>query len=377
MPADFKIDTFSFSSEKPLIIAEIGTSHGGSISKAKELICAAKEACANAVKFQIVYADEILHPKSGFVELPTGKILLYERFKELEQKPEFYAELAEYSRKKNLLFSASAFGLKSAEELNNLNPDFFKIASPELNHLPLLKQLAAYGKPVIISTGVSFLSDIEKALLCMKSVSPICEIALLHCITSYPAPETEYNLSVIKNLQNIFGVSTGVSDHSLNPIFIPVLALCFGAAIIEKHICLSRKENGLDDPVALEPEMFKTMVKTVNECLSKTENEIITFLKNSGIKEEIIYAAIGTGKKIPAESEIKNLGRTNRSLHYLKDLKKGSIISKNDVGILRTEKELSVGIHPEMFEILTNSILQKNVNSGDGVKLEDFIQKAE
>lgn len=375
MTADFKIDGLSFSAKNPLIIAEIGTSHGGSISKAKELVTAAEEAGAGAVKFQIVYADEILHPKSGFVSLPAGKILLYEKFKELEQNSDFYSELAEYSKRKGLLFSASAFGEKSAEELNRLEPDFFKIASPELNHIPLLRQITSYNKPIILSTGVSFLKDIEQALFCINKINPSAHTALLHCVTAYPAPESEYNISVIKNLSAVFGIPAGVSDHSLNPFFIPALSLCFGAAIIEKHICLSRKEKGLDDPVALEPDMFKKMVQTVNICRTKSETEIIKILIENGIKESTIYAAIGTGKKTLAGSEIKNYGRTNRSLHYLRNLKKGSLVSKDDIAILRTEKELSIGEPPKMLEVLQNSILQKDVYEGAGVKLEDFLQK--
>ena len=177
-----------------LIIAEIGTGHNGSLQKAKELIAAAKESGADAVKFQIVYADEILHPDTGFVNLPTGRIPLYERFRELECSIDFYGELAQYTHKLGMLFSASTFGLRSADELRQLNPAFIKIASPELNHFPLLERVASFGLPVILSSGVSMLGDIERAIRCLEACGlPTDMRALLHCVTAYPAPEIDYN----------------------------------------------------------------------------------------------------------------------------------------------------------------------------------------
>ena len=167
------------------IIAEIGTSHGGNLSKAKDLIDCALENGADFVKFQWVYADEILHPETGFVNLPGGKIRLYDRFRELEVKPEFFAECKKYTHKKGGKFLCSPFGLKSLEELISIKPDAIKIASPELNHLPLLEKLAEYRKEndiqVIISSGVSKLSDIEQAIEILGRNN----LTLLHCIT-YP-----------------------------------------------------------------------------------------------------------------------------------------------------------------------------------------------
>ena len=180
-----------------MIIAEIGTGHGGNIGKAKDLIDAAAESGADCAKFQIVYADEILHPDTGFVNLPGGKIRLYDRFRELEVKADFYAEIAAYCEKKGLIFLASPFGLKSLSELEALNPPCIKIASPELNHFPLLRATAATRRPIVLSSGVSRLGDIERAL---ESTADTPERVLLHCDTSYPAPEEEYNLSVLESL---------------------------------------------------------------------------------------------------------------------------------------------------------------------------------
>ena len=233
------------------IIAEIGTSHGGSLEKAKKLIDCAVDNGADWVKFQWVYADEILHPNTGFVKLPTGNIRLYDRFKALEVEPDFFAECERYTHEKGAKFTCSPFGIRSLEELMEIKPDAVKIASPELNHIPLLKKLAEIRKRnnihVIISSGVSKLCDIERALEILGRDN----ITLLHCITFYPAPEEEYNLNVIPNLSKIFGVPCGVSDHSLDPILVPSIACALGATMIEKHITLSKETDGLDDPVAL------------------------------------------------------------------------------------------------------------------------------
>ena len=372
---EFRLGPEVFSIKNPLTIAEIGTSHNGSIQKAKNLIDAAADAGARAVKFQIVYADEILHPNTGYVDLPTGKIPLYERFKSLEVSISFYKELAEYSRSKKLLFSASPFGLRSAAELVSLEPDFIKIASPELNYVQLLKYCSRFNVPMILSSGVSLLKDIEKALNVLRSENKDLSLALLHCITSYPAPEKEYNISVIKNLSSIFGIACGVSDHSLDPILVPALTLASGGFIIEKHICLSRQESGLDDPVALEPEMFKKMCKFLKEFSYQDKERIIDDLIKLGYCLNLINEVIGSGEKKLSEAEKDNYGRTNRSIHYLENLNAGTVISEKDVAVLRTEKILSVGESPEMLEYFIGAVLQQEVKAGDGLLIRHFLKK--
>ncbi len=372
---EFKLKNTTYSPKKPLIIAEIGTSHNGDIFRAKKLVDVAKTAGADAVKFQIIYADEILHPKTGFVKLPTGNIPLYERFKSLEVKPEFYKELAEYSQNQGLLFSASPFGLRSAKELAELNPAFIKIASPELNFKQLLEYSANFDIPMILSTGVSKLTDIEEAIHNVKATNANLALAILHCVTSYPAPEDSYNISLIKNLSNIFNIAVGLSDHSMDPVLVPSLSVAFGGCIIEKHICLSRKEKGLDDPVALEPQQFKQMCEAVRKHATLSKEKIIESLVASSYSEERIKAVIGSGKKELSYAEKNNYGRTNRSIHYKNDLEKGRIIQKNDIAILRTEKILSVGEAPNKFESFIGAKLQKTVKAGDGVLFSDFIEK--
>ena len=364
-----------------MVIAEIGTSHEGSIEKAKKLVDAASESGTDYIKFQWVYASEILHPKTGFVDLPTGKIPLYDRFKELECPPSFYKELLDYTHSKGKKFICSPFGLKSLEELLSIQPDAIKIASPELNHYKMLEALRDYRAsqkekiPVILSSGVSKMQDIEKAL----NITGTENVSLLHCITSYPAPEEEYNLKLITKYKKEFKIECGVSDHSLDPVLVPALSIACGGTIIEKHITLSRKTSGLDDPVALEPEQFGFMCHAVNQSLVSI-NHYGADLGSKRIIEQIseqygeerVKKVLGSGIKELAPSEKENYGRTNRSLHYMNDLKKGDVIKEGDIAILRTEKILTPGISPEYYDTLIGKTLTCDVSSGSGVMLSHF-----
>ncbi|MCR5288794.1 MAG: N-acetylneuraminate synthase family protein [Treponema sp.] len=371
-----------------MIIAEIGTSHGGSLRKAKELILAAKDAGADAVKFQWVYAHEILHPLTGKVQLPTGNIPLYERFKQLEVTPDFFESLCAFAHEQKLHFTCSPFGLQSLHELLAIHPDSIKIASPELNHYPLLQALAEYRKnqqdqgqepiPVILSTGVSKLQDIEQALAILGTT----HVTVLHCITCYPAPESEYNIRVLKSLHEIFGVSVGISDHSLDPILVPTLAALMGGITTEKHITLSKQTDGLDDPVALEPEQFALM----SHCIRQTQaainrygietatKRVISQLQESYSLEKI-EAVLGSGIKQLAPSEYANYGRTNRSLHFMRAMRSGEVITDSDIAVLRTEKILTPGISPLYLDTIIGSKLARDVEDGAGVQWQDLLYK--
>ena len=362
------------------IIAEIGTSHEGSIEKARELVDAAAWAGADTIKFQWVYADEILHPDTGYVKLPTGNIRLYDRFKQLECPPSFYKEMVDYVHSKGCKFCCSPFGLRSLRELLELKPDYVKVASPELNHFPMLKALAEYRAqvgadkvPVILSSGVSKLEDIKNAV----DIVGTDNVSLLHCITSYPAPENEYNVKVIATLASQFGIECGVSDHSLDPVLVPVLSVACGGTVIEKHITLSRETMGLDDPVALEPEQFALMVHTVHQTEATfrhygaelgMERTVEQLSEQFG--KERVTAVLGDGVKRLAPAEEANYGRTNRSLHFMRNMKAGEVIGENDVAVLRTEKVLTPGLTPDWLDKVIGARLTQDVTSGAGVSAE-------
>jgi len=367
---------FTFMPLRPLIIAELGTGHGGSLQKAKELVDAALESGADCIKFQLVYADEILHPNTGVVPLPGGNIRLYDTFKRLEVPLEFYGELKTYIEKRGKLFLCTPFGLRSARELASLNPRLMKIASPELNHLPLLKEVASYKLPTILSSGVSLLADIELALSCF---SPDTPVSLLHCVTAYPAPETDYTLRLLENLQRIFGSPVGVSDHSMDPVLVPSLATLFGASVIEKHFCLSRSDAGLDDPIALPPEAFSQMVRAVRSVQRSLEardfiqkrHDLLRAMKAEWGADRI-EATLGDGIKRLAPSEKANYDRTNRSLHAVRPIMKGEPIKAEDVAILRTEKVLRPGLHPRWLEQVIGRTARQDIPAGEGIRFEDI-----
>jgi len=347
--------------QNPLIIAELGTSHGGDLSKAREMTAAAAEVGADCVKLQLVLADEILHPNTGEVPLPGGMIRLYDRFRQLEVPLEFYAEIKEYIESLGLEFLCAPFGLKSAEMLRELRPKAVKIASPELNFTGLLREIAEWNLPVFLSSGVSTLGDIEEAL----GILGRRRTCLLHCVTAYPAPEEDYNLRVLSSLAAVFGVSVGVSDHSMDPELIPALALTQGAVAIEKHFCLSRDDPGLDDPIALPPQEFARMVKAIHRA-----SDAATLRREHGAAK--IEAILGNGVKTLAPSERENYSRTNRSLHALRDIQPGESIGAGDFAALRTEKILRPGLPPSWAERVLGRTARQFIPAGEGIRFEDI-----
>ncbi|MDR0463818.1 MAG: N-acetylneuraminate synthase family protein [Treponema sp.] len=363
-----------YSPENPLIIAELGTSHSGDIKKAKEMISAAAETGANCIKTQMVYADEILHPNTGIVPLPTGNVRLYDQFKALETTPEFYMEIKEYTESKGLLFLCTPFGMKSASILKNMQPKVIKIASPELNFTGLLETISCWGLPVLLSTGVSKLSDIEKAIEIFKEAGEsgisLPKICLLHCVTSYPAPETDYNLRLLPNLCAIFGVPVGVSDHSNDPCLVPALSVSMGASVIEKHFCLSKNDPGLDDPIALPPDDFSKMVKAVKQAAKEVSEKTITRY-NGERGAALVEQILGNGRKELAPSEKDNYRRTNRSIHALCDIQKGEVLRKEDYAVLRTEKILRPGLEPYWEKLIEGKIARNFIPAGEGIRFED------
>jgi sialic acid synthase SpsE len=380
MGCAFSVDT-AYSPRSPLVIAELGTSHGGDLSKAKEMVAAAAESGADCVKFQMVFADEILHPATGEVSLPGGRIRLYDRFKQLEMPSEFYAEIKEYSESRGFLFLCTPFGLKSARILRELKPKFVKIASPELNFTALLQEITGWNLPVLLSSGVSTLGDIEEALKVVSDQGlvvskkegkpPPANHCLLHCVTAYPAPEADYNLRVLQSFSAVFGVSVGVSDHSFDPELVPALAVTQGAAVIEKHFCLSRTDPGLDDPIALPPAEFARMVKAIRRAAETGPEATLAELRRER-GDALIESVLGTGIKTLAASEKENYSRTNRSIHALHDIQAGATIRAEDFAALRTEKILRPGLPPSWAERVCGRTARQFIPAGEGIRFEDI-----
>jgi sialic acid synthase SpsE len=349
------------------IIAEIGTTHNGNLEKAFKLIDSARRAGADCVKFQMVFADEIIHPKAGLVSLPGGNIDLYRKFKQLERDQAFYQKLKQYAIKNDLVFLCTPYGIKSARILRDMRVTALKIASPELNHFPLLKEVVTYNLPLILSTGISTLGDIENAMSITGKNS-----ILLHCITAYPAPEQEYNLRLLPLLKNIFGVAVGVSDHSLDPVLIPVLSVHQGAAIIEKHFTLDNRGQGLDDPIALTEQEFSQMVKSIRKAEQTNQEKVLSQLK-SQYGQKKVEAVLGDGQKRLAPSESKNYLTTRRSICAKKNINNKQILTEKNIALYRSEKNLSPGLSPQYLPIILGRRVQSTIKAGQGITWDDLL----
>jgi N-acetylneuraminate synthase len=352
------------------VIAEAGTGHGADLERALDLVDAAADAGADCVKFQVVFADEIIHPLTGSVALPGGSVDLYRSFRAVERDAGFYARIQERASERGILFLATAFGLRSARLLRDIGARAIKIASPELNHYPLLREAAGYGLPLVISSGVSTLGDIERAMGC---AGPSVAL-LLHCVTAYPAPEEDYNLRVLAPLAEIFGVPVGVSDHSLDPELVPAVAAAVGAAAVEKHFTLSRGGGALDDPIALEPAQLRAMVAALRDLDGRSDALQVLRRRYGGPRVE---AVLGSGRKGLAPSELANYGTTNRSLHAIARLGPGTVLSLENVAVLRTEKNLRPGLGPEHLEAVLGRRVVRPVDAGAGIVWDDLMERGE
>jgi sialic acid synthase SpsE len=307
-----------------------------------------------------------LHPNTGEVLLPGGKLRLFDRFKALEVAPDFFAEMKDLAESLGLLFLCTPFGLQSARELHALHPEAIKIASPELNYTALLDEIASYKAPVLLSSGVSKLGDIEAALERLEGL-PVC---LLHCITAYPAPETEYNLQILPNLASIFGVPVGVSDHSIDPTLVPCLATVLGAAVLEKHFCLSRGDGGLDDPIALDPQDFARMTREVHSIAELSAERALQEIRGKQ-GSELMSSVLGDGVKRLAPSELANYERTKRSIHALRDIVPGEVLTRDMFAVLRTEKVLRPGLPPWFESELAGRTARRFIPAGQGLLWAD------
>ncbi|MDC7218568.1 MAG: N-acetylneuraminate synthase family protein [Spirochaetales bacterium] len=359
----------------PIIIAELGTTHGGSLNRAAELIGRAAETGADYAKVQVVFADDIIHPNTGDVPLPGGKTPLYEVFRKLERELSFYEELRRICQREGIGYLATPFGPKSWEILRHMDEEMVKIASPELNYLPFIQTVSRWqqekkDRSVILSTGVSLLADIERALSLFPQKD---RLTLLHCITSYPAPPEEYNLSLIPLYRSLFGCSVGLSDHSTDPFIVPLTATSVGASMIEKHFCLSHKDGGLDDPIALEADDFSRMVSEVKEAAEFSEEAQRERLKKR-LGADGLQIVLGSGKKDLAPAEAAHYGRTNRSLHALTYLPAGTVLTPENTALLRTEKVLRPGLEPKNVPAVLGKKLTRPVESGQGILWDDLLQ---
>lgn len=302
-----------------LIIAEAGVNHNGDITIAKKLIDAAANAEVDYVKFQTFKAETVVSQNAKKATYQTknsndGNDSQFEMLKKLELSHEDHLTLIDYCNKKNIKFFSTAFDVDGVHYLDALGLDRFKIPSGEMTNFPYLRAIAQKNKPIILSTGMGALGEIEEALAVLFQYGAKREdITILHCNTEYPTPMEDVNLMAMITIGQAFGVKIGYSDHTLG-IEVPIAATALGATAIEKHFTLDRNLPGPDHKASLEPEELKAMVIAIRN---------------------IEKAIGGNGRKEPSPSESKNKDIARKSIHIKRNIKAGELLTENDIIALR------------------------------------------
>jgi N,N'-diacetyllegionaminate synthase len=319
---------------RTLIIAEAGINHNGDMITAKKLIDSASESGADLVKFQTFKTELGITKNAGKAQYQLNTTdsseSQFNMIKLLELSYSNFIELSTYCEIKKIGFFSTAFDLPSIDFLNNLGLKKFKIPSGEITNLPYLRYIGSFGKPIIMSTGMATLSEIEAALdILVKAGTTREQITVLHCNTEYPTPIDDVNLAAMLTIRDKLGVKVGYSDHTLG-IEIPIAAVAMGATIIEKHFTLDRNMSGPDHGASLEPGDLKDMVKAIRN----------------------IEKAMGDGVKQPSPSESKNIPIARKSLVAITTIKTGELFTEDNLAVKRP----GTGISPMHWdEALTHT----------------------
>lgn len=287
------------------VIAEAGVNHNGSLKLAKELINAAKEAGADAVKFQTFKTENLvtkIAEKASYQKETTTENSQYEMIKKLELSEDDFRELAKYADKRGILFLSSPFDFESVDLLDEIGVPTFKLGSGEITNFPLLERVASKGKPVILSTGMATMGEIREAVKIFKDNKN--DLILMHCVTSYPAKVEDINLKVIETLKSTFKLPVGFSDHTLG-IEMPIAAVAMGSCVVEKHFTLDKTLNGPDHKASLEPTEFKNMVLAIRNVEKGMGNGIKELTKEEKEIKKVARKSVVAKVNIPKETIIK------------------------------------------------------------------------
>lgn len=359
-------------SEPCFIIAEAGSNHDAKLEQAKELIDVAAEAGADVVKFQLFTAENLYPKNCGIVDTLAGEVDFFKLLKQIEVSTNWLQTLKEYAESKGIVFLCSVFSEEAVDELEKINPPAYKVGSPELSHLPLLKYVARLHKPIVLSTGLSKIGDIEEALdTCYAENNH--QTILMHCVSGYPTPLEDCNLRVINTLKAAFDVPVGFSDHTLDPVIASSVAAALGANIIEKHFTLSKELKGPDHPFALEPPELRQMVREIREIEELPIERRLQKVKGQ-LGEDVVERVLGTSKKTIAPSEEELYPCDRRSIHAIKDLRKDDILTKDNTRILRSERNLRPGLHPRYYDLVLGKTLVRDISYGQGIVWEDLLK---
>jgi N,N'-diacetyllegionaminate synthase len=317
------------------IIAEAGVNHNGDINLALELANFAKKSGADCIKFQTFIAENLVTKnaiKADYQKLSTDESQSQlEMLKGLELSKKDFAQIKKYCEEIRIDFLSTPFDLDSIHFLCDLGIKQWKIPSGEITNLPYLIKIASTKLPVILSTGMSTLEEVEEAVIILKKYGTE-KLTLLHCTTEYPTPYVDVNLKAMMTMHRKFNLPVGYSDHTMG-IEIPIAAVAMGATIIEKHFTLDRNMDGPDQKASLEPDELKTMISAIHN----------------------VETALGDGIKQPADSEMKNIEIARKSIIAKKKIIKGELLTEENL----TVKRPGDGVSPmKWFEVLGKTALK-------------------
>jgi len=334
------------------VLAEAGCNHNANIDIARKLIDMSVEAEVDGIKFQTYKAENMYSKKTPMMQhfkerLSVGEnATMYDLIKMTELPYEMHQPIVDYCMKMGILFLSTPFGEDDVDYLEQFDVPAYKIASFEMTHFPLIKKMAGKGKPVILSTGMSTLGDIEKVLTIINGEGND-QVILLHCVSNYPAKPEDYNLKVIQTLKSAFGYPVGLSDHTPG-IEVPKIAFALGANFIEKHITIDQGLPGPDHYFSLTPDELKELVKV-----------------RDGIEE-----MLGNPQKrcTEAEKSMKYIGR--RSLVAAKNIPAGATITEDCLAVKRP----GYGLHPELMKTLIGGVATRDIEYDEPLTWNMFIK---
>lgn len=332
---------------KPFIIAEMSGNHNKSIENAFAIIDAAAAAGAHALKLQTYTPDTLtIDVRHGEFLISDPKSLwfnrnLYDLYDEAHTPYEWHKALFERAKERNILIFSTPFDDTAVDLLEELNVPLYKIASFENNHLPLLKRIAQTGKPVIMSTGISTLSDIEIAVRTLRE-NGCRELILLKCTSTYPATPENTNILTIPHMAELFDCHVGLSDHTMG-VGVSVASVALGARVIEKHFTISRAEGGVDSTFSMEPAEFRSLVD----------------------ETERAFLALGKVKYGILEEERKSQ-TFKRSIYIVKDMEEGELFTKENIRIIRP----GLGVSPQYYEMFLGKCVNKSVKRGTALTFD-------
>ncbi|HOM01299.1 MAG TPA: pseudaminic acid synthase [Acetivibrio sp.] len=331
-------------SGKVYIVAEMSANHLQDMDRAKRIISAAKEAGADAIKIQTYRPDTITIDCYGEEFLctpgsPWEGMNLFELYKTAYTPWEWHQELFDYAKEIGISMFSSPFDLSSVDFLRQFNMPAYKIASYEINDIPLIKKVASEGKPIIISTGLANLGDIEMAIETCKAAGND-QIILLKCVSEYPTPYEDINLKTMVNMKETFGCVVGLSDHSLGSC-VSVAAVALGAKVIEKHLTLSRKDGGADSNFSMEPDEFGKMVQDIRN----------------------VEKSLGTVTYELTDRQ-KMSKKRSRSLYIVKDVAAGETLTPENVKSIRP----GYGLHTRYYEEILGKRVNRDLKKGTALQ---------